>query len=810
MAQAGVIPQTPPRSITIGEADPQTVQLNATGRDVTLTVPAKDGPLYLGDLILNISARDEISFATDRTLDLLANILAPVQLETLRASFAGRASITPADLERVGISAVYNPQVLELVFQIPSEFRAAQGVSIANLDRNTVGDFATPAGFSAYLNARTNLEYIHEGVNDGFVDPLLFLDFAARMGGVVLESQGIWSPGGAQTEFQRQDTRLVWDDTVNLVRWSAGDLRPVVRGYQGSPNVAGLSLLRTYSQLQPQLVSRPRGARSFSLERPSTVEVYINGQIVRRLQLNPGNYDLSDFPFIQGANDVRLAITDDAGRTEVVRFNVFFDQTQLAQGLSEFGFYAGVKSSLDVSGPDYSDDLIATGFYRAGVSDSLTLGANFQLDERSGMLGGEAVIGTSLGTVGLQFGVSDSDYADLGTAATVTFQRVIQRENGQADAFNMFFEHRSESFAAAGVLPNNPFEYETGAAYTHAFSDEVYAGFDVRFSKGRDILPSYTTARGTVGWRLTPSTSLTTDIIYEDGPTGSSMSGLVSLNVRFGQFSSGRAEYDTRDNRARVGVQTIRGQGVNAFSGAFDMERSDSGSGLNASGNWIGNRAEVGFSHFGAYEDMFGSALDERSSLRLGAALAIADGAVSVGRPITDAFALVRPHKSLKGASVILEPTPDSYLAETGRFGSAIAPNLPAYSEQTITIDAPEAPMGADLGQGSFRVFPPYRGGYLLEVGSAYNISAVGSLLDETGAPLSLVSGVLTELGATAESEPTVIFTNRVGRFSLVGLRPGRWQLQMTGENPATYLIDVPEDADGVLRLEGLRPVAGE
>lgn len=809
LAQAGVLPQTPPRMITIGESAPQSAQLNATGRDVSLTVPAKDGPLNLGDLPINISARDEISFPTARVLDLLSNVLAPARLEAMRSALAGRATIGPADLAPLGVSADYNPQLLEIVFQIPSEFRAAQGVSIASLDRSRVGEFARPAAVSAYLNVRTNLEYVHEGVNEGLADPLFFLDFASRLGGVVLESQGIWSPESDQSTFQRLDTRLVWDDTQNLVRWSAGDLRPIVRGYQGAPGVAGVSFLRSYSQLQPQLVSRPRGSRSFSLERPSTVEVYINGQIIRRLQLNPGNYDLSDFPFIQGANDVRLSITDDAGRNEVVRFNVFFDQTQLAQGLSEFGFYAGVKSSLDVSGPDYSDDWIATGFYRAGVSDNLTLGGNFQADERSRLFGAEAVAGTSFGTVGFQLGFSSSDYAPSGTAATLTFQRVVQHGSGQADAFNMFVEHRSEHFASAGTLPSNPFQFEAGVAYTRSFSDDFYAGVDVRHSRGRDLQPDFTTARGTLGWRISPTTSLTTDLIYEDGPLGSSVAGLVSLNMRLGRFSSGRAEYDTRDNRARVGVQTIRGQGVGAFSGAFDVDRSDSGSGLNASGNYIGNRAEVGFSHFGVYEDMFGSVRDERSSLRLGAALAIADGAVSFGRPINDGFAIVQPHRSLKGASVLVEPTPDGYLAETGAFGAAIAPNLPSYSEQTLTIDAPETPMGADLGQGSFRVFPPYRGGYRIDVGSAYNISAVGSLLTASGEPLSLVSGTLAELAAP-DREPVVIFTNRIGRFSLVGLKPGRWRLRMAGDDAAVYEINVPEDADGVLRLEGLRPVGGE
>ena len=135
-------------------------------------------------------------------------------------------------------------------------------------------------------------------------------------------------------------------------------------------------------------------------------------------------------------------------------------------------------------------------------------------------------------------------------------------------------------------------------------------------------------------------------------------------------------------------------------------------------------------------------------------------------------------------------------------------PNLPAYSEQTITIDAPDAPVGVDLGAGSFRVSPPYRSGYRLTVGSDYSFSAIGTMLAADGTPLSLVSGTATELAAPG-NPPITLFTNRAGRFGLSGLRPGRWRIDMLGEDPATYYIDVPADAQGVLRFENLKPSEG-
>ena len=174
------------------------------------------------------------------------------------------------------------------------------------------------------------------------------------------------------------------------------------RGFQAAPDIAGISIFRSYSVLNPQQVIRPRGDRTFTLARQSTVEVYVNGQQVRRIQLGPGNYNLRDFPFAQGGNDIRLNVLDDTGRTETLRFNLFLDQTQLGKGLSEFGLYAGVKAPLGLHGPVYSDDWIASGFYRRGISDRMTLGVNFQADDQIQMAGIEAVFGTEIGTIGTQ------------------------------------------------------------------------------------------------------------------------------------------------------------------------------------------------------------------------------------------------------------------------------------------------------------------------------------------------------------------------------------------------------------------------
>jgi len=813
-AQPGETLESQQRRIEIQPAAPpasgEPNRINTTGRTITLTVPAKDGAVYLGDIVLTIDPQDRVDFSAQRLLDLLSNVLDPQVQRTLMDSFAGKTTLTPADFQASGVQIRYDPQQIALILQISSDIRATRNLQVAPLNASRIGSFEQPAGFSAYLNMRGNLDYLEDGPGDGLQAPVLFLDGAARLDGVVAESEAIWQPGSDGVDFQRLGSRLVYDDQKNLMRWTAGDLQTVARGFQSAPDIAGLSLFRSYSVLQPQMIARPNGDRQFTLQRPSTVEIQVNGQIVQRLQLAPGNYNLRDFPLTQGANDVRLAILDDTGRSQLLRFNLFLDQSQLAKGLSEFGFYAGVAAPLQIDGPHYTDDFTVTGFYRRGISNNVTLGAQFQGDKHVKMGGVEGVFGTPVGVIGLNFSLSDIHHYGGGYGAIVTFQRLIQRSGGQADSLNLSFETRSKNFGPLGTLiPDNPFKWEIGGGYSHAFNDAVYSGLEAHFSKGRGTQRDLASVRGTVGWRITPMLSMTGDLRYDRDDTGSGVSGLLSLTLRLGRYSNVRADYDTNDDRARIAYQTLQGQGVGSYNIAVDAERSNDGSGINAIANYYANRAELGLSHFGTFTEGFGQSLGQRTSLRVASSLAFADGALSVGRPIYDSFAIVQGHDALKGANVVVDPSPFGHTADSGVLNAATEPNLSSYAERTVTVDVPQAPAGFDLGQGSFRLFPPYRSGYKLVVGSDYNVTALGRMLNADGEPVSLVSGTATEL-AHPDHQKVTLFTNRQGRFGAVGLAPGKWRIEMLDDAHSTFVIDIPPHAEGVLRLGDIKASKGE
>lgn len=780
-------------------------RLNPTNKAVVLTVPVKDAGNYLGDIPVQIDPDDVLSFPAARIIQLLSESLAPDVLESLRTSFRDRTQINPQDFAPLGIGVSYDPRTLELQFSIPTERRASRSVSVSALDRSSVGELLKPASFSAYVNLRGSADLVEDGFEEGFRQPVMLLDGAVRLGPVVAETDGIWQPGVRGADYQRLGSRLVFDDTKHLVRISAGDLETQARGFQSAPDIAGISLFRSYSVLNPQQIVRPRGDRAFRLDRASTVDVLVNGQQVRRLPLAPGNYNLRDFPFTQGGNDIRLNILDDTGRTEVVQFNLFVDQTQLGKGLSEFGVYLGVKSPLGLRGPDYTNDWIGSGYFRRGLTDWLTLGGNFQADANSRMGGVEAVLGTRIGTFGTNLSFSKVDGIGSGHAFNATFQRLIQRPSGLGDTFNLFVEQRSRRFAPVSFfLPDNPYKYEVGGGYNHAFSASFFAGVDARFSKGRSGRPDVHNYRLSGGWRLTGRATLNAEVRYQEDTLGKDFSGFFSLIVRLGRYSTVRSEFDTRDKRFRSSYQTLGGSGVGSYNVTGDVERSDNGAGVSVNANYFANRAELGFSHFGTYTRGFGDSINQRSTFRVGTSLALADGAVSIGRPIFDSFAIVKPHRSLKSADVVIDASPYGSAANTGQLRAGTMPSLPSYAERTVPLDVRNAPPGTDIGQGSFRVFPKYRSGYVVTVGSDYNVTALGTMLDVDGQPVALVSGSATEL-AHPERGAQTVFTNRQGRFGATGLAPGKWKIEMLDAARSTFEIDIPNDASGVIQLGSIK-----
>jgi len=781
-------------------------RLNDTGRDIPLGGPLLDNGFVLGQVDYVLTADDRILVDVPGLLQLLTPALGPEVLETLRTALAGRTNVSDSALAQLGYRVTYDPTTFSLSIEISPSLRPRQSISLSGDGSTATGPLMGPEDFSGYLTVQGNLDYVHKGIDRGLADPNLLFDSAVRFHGFVLENEA-----SLQDRFIREGTRLVYDDRKNTARYTAGDLRPISRGFSGAAPMAGFSIERVYADLDPQRNIQPRGQRSFTLTRASTVETFVNGSLVQQTRLAPGTYDIRDFPFAQGSNDVRLVLRDDAGVENVLDFSINFDRTLLAPGISEFGLYAGVQTPFTGAGRHYTKRPIASGFYRRGFNESFTAGANFQVGKRGGVAGVEAVWATPLGTLGFDLAASKVRGTGAGYAFNASFERNFARSANGSSALLLTYQTTSRNFGTADtILPANPYAHEFGVTYSQGFARDHFITADGFYSMGRDGRPDQKTARLTYGWRANTRLFLTAEGSYQDRGTRRESGIRLSLTYRFTPRSSMTAEVDTRRDGGRLQYQTSSGRGVGSYNAQAAIDYFDGVGSFNGNANVLLNRAEVGVAHLTSYSPDDNRIVDQRSSLRFGTSIAFAGGSFALSRPIYDSFALLKPHKTLKGASAYVSPNDKEYLSKSGAFGPGVASDLAAYTPQTITFDVPKAPLGYDLGTGIAQVMPPYRSGYLIEVGSSYAITFTGQLLKPNDEPLALTAGQAYELDKP-DRPPVAMFTNRSGRFAISGLRPGRWRIEANAHaHGLIYFIDVPEDAEGLVRGGALRPGDGE
>lgn len=777
-------------------------RLNPTSRVMQIVVTLTESGRQLGEVEIRVAPDDSVEVAAAQVVELIGRGLNPQRLAELQAIAQPDVFLPLARWAELGLPMTFDSSTLSLAVEIPASARGRTSIGLAELDRETYGEFATPARFSGYLNVRASTDYVHQGFETGFGDSLFLTDGALRFGGFVLENEASFGTGEGGA-FRRDGTRVVYDDLPRLHRYVAGDLLPQGRGFQGVQDIAGLSIERTYGSLDPQQNVTPRGGRSFTLERESTVEAFVNGRVVRTLRLQPGTYDVSDFPFVSGANDVDVVIQDSTGRREVLSFSVFIDRTQLAPGLSEYGAYFGVATNRLGDSIQYDGALAGSGFYRRGLAENLTAGVNGQFSERGALVGVEGVYGSALGTLGGDLALSQIDGVGAGWAVNLTYERLIQ-DAGGGSSLSATIEARSRRFGAPSqIAPDNRYLLNAAVAYNRSFGDSQFAGLQLRYSYARDGFESEGTIRATYGRRLTDTTNVILDVDYSTGGFASGAAFRVAIVRRFGSTGSLRAEFDSQSERGRIGYQTSGGRGVGAWSLAGTLEGGSTDLGFNGAAAYAANRADLGVAHTTSYSLDTSAIADQRTSFRAATSIAFADGAFAIGRPVTDSFAILRPYRA-GVAAVEVDPSPEGYYARSGVLGPALYGQIGSYSPRSIVYDAPDAPPGFDIGSGSVRVLAPYRAGYVVTVGSEYGVTAIGRLLDASGEPIPLLSGRAVEQGG--EQRSVDVFTNRSGTFGASGLRGGRWRIVLL--DGRTFEFIVPADAEAIARVGDLRPAS--
>ena len=855
---------TPLEAAAVEYAREVSSRLNTTGRAIAMPVPFKDGTQDLGEITVRLEIDDTVLVSKSDIAERLHRILDGESRRKLAAipdkgGFAGLP-----DFEAAGISLRFDAGLQELRLEVGADGRQTSDISISGATQHRASSaLAEPALVSGYLNVIAGIDHLwsgggEAGAFDGRTSGRIELQSAVRLRDTVFENTAIYEgavdtnvcPPGAQCLYdhagglKRQTTRVVRDWPEQHLRLQAGDTEPIGGSLQRAVETLGLSLEKSARKLAPDDNKSVSARTTLRIERPSEVDVVVNGSVLQRLKLQPGTYNIRDLPLATGANEIKLAITDDSGATRTEAFTTYTSGTQLPAGESEWAVSLGAPSYLRDNERAYEGvgDFIGTGILRYGLSDRLTAESHLQGDDETVMGGGGVIAQTEWGVFGLM-GAFSTGERGFGTAADVTWELLKYRglfgERNESLTFSA--EYRSPDFRRPGealtrasgiIYPEYNYWARFSGTYSVALDWSVAATISGRYQLADDgaISASPFVAKGdrygadlTLSRPLGPMASASVllgysnesflrDLSEAQKPIDPSFRASFRIHLRPDEKTTLSTSYDTLDRYGTVSAYRADGDGIGRWDTSVDVQSLGHLDGTTASGSigYYGNRAEVRASHHADIRGISASQFApeselQRSSVRVGSSIAFADGHVAVGPPIRGgAYAIVYPHESIAGKEItiggVVAPR-----AKADGWGAAVVTDLPAYSQASFGVDVDGLPVGYSLGAAAFDVRAGYKQGYALEVGSAYSVSVYGSLLHADGTPVALSSGT-----AYSERNPdrrVSLFTNAGGKFGIEGLAPGRWMIDIASEGEAArFVLEIPKGVEGLYKVGALQP----
>ena len=779
-------------------------RLNTSGQPIDLVVPLRER-VPLGQVSVRIAPDDRVTVSK---ADLGA-ALARVTTEPFRAALGAvqdQDGFIPLDaLKEQGLQLSFDPGALELSALLETRNRPEQ-----SLDLGLGGDSLPPepdrgAGFSALLAYQGSWDWLHRGSDEGLRRPVANFELNGRAFRLFSFQNQFTFDGNNEREWSRFASRAFYDVPGSMLRFSAGDLFTIPQTFQDQVELAGVGVSRLLREFRPDRVFTATAGQRITLNDPATVTILLNGAPARTLSLQAGSYDLRDLPLTGGANRVELLIEDPAGGRRIVSFDFFQDSELLTPGVFEYDARLGIRSDYRDGRRTYDRGVpVATGFIRRGINDQLTAGTSFQATRRRQQVGVDGVFGTALGLFSGDFAVSRMEDFGAGYAARLQYRysTPLQQLSG-ARRLDMLVEYLSRDFGGVETeIPSNSTAWSLAARYSQPVTDRLALGGGIDYRVGRDNIRNRYALQTNASYSFVNGMQLNASAGYEQ------RQGFhVGFNLfwRLGRSGLVTAQYDSRARDTRVGYFHSPERLLDTLAWSVESARVEGAYGLNGTAVWRTNRGDVELAHRAIVAGVEGDARTMVTSLRTRGAVGFAGGKVAAGRFMTDSFAIVSPHSSLGDARVYVgSDVAELAEAHSGPLGPALVP-LSSYSRRNVYMAVPGAPDGYDIGAGNVELYPWLHSGHRATVGSAFNVTVFGQLLNQDGEPLALIAGTAHRIDdSTAPTAP--VFTNRQGRIGASGLSPGRWRIDA---GQYSYELTIPEAQSlfdvGMLRPSGRR-----
>lgn len=767
-------------------------------------------PLYVEkqkiDFVAATISNTDITFQAYDLLEALKKLIEPDDLAAVKKEVDAQGNISASALHKLDYKVEFNQTALILMVSVPAKYRLSNDHYIKNRSNPmTNTDFTLPNDFSAYLNMSGSQTYTHNTHN---ISASGYQPFTASFKSVFnfkgWVAEGYFNFREKRTfPWQLTDQRLIYDLPKKMVRLTFGDVVMRTSGFSSSRDIGGFSLARNFN-LQPYTVTAPIHNHEIFLENPSLVEAYVNGNKIKTMRLTPGPHNLVDFPAILGTNDVQLKITDEFGEVRWVDFPFIYESNLLNPGLQEYAYNVGFPKyqRKGIVGYDSANPLISA-YHRVGITDIFTCGGYCQANRHQGLLGFEGVVATALGRI--SFDGASSWIKDIGFsgAGRISFNNYRSNELFEdRTTINLSASYRARYFAAVGnTSPDNinawTFSTTVGRRITNNCNVSLGGNLQVNRNNNNETYNIFLGA----GNSFKNNLDVNVNIRFSQN-SDKSQEGQATINLSWriphtGNYFSMRYDSSTLQKSLNWNYSPQRHD--NNFNFEAGLARDTSSEGANFESSYTADKGIVRLSGSTEYSRTE-TGTNNTCTLFASSALLFAGGHFAISRPVSNSFAIVVPHQNFKKKTILVNPSEDDYAAKSSIFGPAVISNLAAYQVRRIYIDVLDVPIGYDIGENIYNLLPSYESGFAIPIGTDATVYISGFLEDTNGEPIQLQAGYIFKVSET-NWKPITFFTNRKGKFRVMGFSPGKYQIQLMSPKWGTTTFEIPQKTAGLYNL---------
>lgn len=790
----------------------------AFGKKKNITAPSnvsvelRVNKAIVGDITVFSNQQGEMDRAeTSPLLDSLQDVLKEHIFKRIKKQISAKKHVSFRTLTKLGMKTTYNSVNLSLDLQINPALRKPRVLSMKSKKRASVRaeNKISAEEISAFLNMYSNVGF---NSNSDKANLKMKLEGSLAIRNAVLETT-------VDLRNKRWDvgrTTLTYDKPDKLQRFVVGNISTGNRNFQENLELIGLRASKEFF-MKPELQIRPKANQSFILETESEVEVYINNHLRQRYYLQEGIYSLEDIGLYNGANNIRVKITDAFGKVMVKTSEQYYDSHLLKPKLSLYSFSVGYLSNKQAHiKSDLKRKPILSAYYEKGLTKNLTMSIDAQISPNSYLLGAEAITSIPKGSLKHSFAVSGGSNKHTGFATRFEFKPNVHRElisldTLRADMLSLDTKvgRFLNSWSVSGEYRSKDFSMINQVDGITKDTRKLKAQLQTQFSL--DLSNNW---HGNLNLGVA-------DYYDSDKSVSANLSAIKRFNN--GVRLSVGANYDSRDDfsmnlqisipldrenrRSRKSLELLANSKDKSIASKLSL-RSTSLIGRNSlagSVEYIHNaqfdKQKLDLRYRNAkFETQFNARNirnlnsngkdSQQLSIGFNSSIACVGKRCAPSYPIDDSFALVMgPSNQNKPIAInngygsftytnnISEGLPDNYIAVIPGKGRAAVVPLESYRFQNINIDESTMPDGYDSEKTEFEVFPRYHQGFLVKAGGEPATIIDGMLVDDEKKPLGFKGGQWVPMAS--EGKTIAFFSNKIGRFRIGSIPAGKYKLEL-------------------------------